>query len=70
MVRRAEPLEGEEHRNRVPPCGDTATEQEWGEGCPGQLWHLSITDPGPIRWGDGFHLQGLLPQLALQALRA
>lgn len=37
-MRRAEPLEGGEHRNRVPPCGDTATEQEWGVGYPGQLW--------------------------------
>lgn len=69
MVRRAEPLEGGEHRNRVPPCGDIATEQEWGEGCSGQPWAPVHHGPGANQMGV-FHLQDLLPQLALQALRA
>lgn len=54
-------------RRRAPPCGDTATDQEWGEGRPGQLWAPSTIDPGQS--DGGFHLQGLLPQSALQVLR-
>lgn len=47
-MRREGPLEGGEHRRRAPPCGDTATEKKWGEGCPGQFGHLSTTDPGQL----------------------
>lgn len=53
-MRGAEPLEGGEHRNRVPLCRDTATEQEWGEGCPGQSW-------APVHHGPRANQMGGVP---------
>lgn len=68
-MRGAEPLEGGEHRNESLSAGTQPQNRSGVRAAQGSRGHLSIMDPGPIRW-EVFHLQGLLPQLALQALRA